>query len=89
MGMNIVRNGPSFDRGSLVVAAAAQGLGVALETLRFAEDEIKNGSLVRLGGDKYAGIKRDLHYLCFRTRDQNTLKIKSFCDWILAQAETQ
>ncbi|MBL7229464.1 MAG: LysR family transcriptional regulator [Pseudomonas sp.] len=88
MEMNIARNGPSFDRGSLVVAAAAQGLGVALETLRFAEDEIKNGSLVRLGGEQYAGIKRDLHYLCFRTRDQNMPKIKSFCDWILAQAQT-
>lgn len=86
-GRNIARNGPSFDRGSLVVAAAAQGLGVALETLRFAEDELLNGSLVRLGGDQYVGIKRDLHYLCFRTRDQNSQKIKRFCDWILAQAE--
>ena len=32
-----VRAGPSFERGSLAIAAAVDGLGVALETRRFAE----------------------------------------------------
>jgi DNA-binding transcriptional LysR family regulator len=40
---------PSFDRGSLAVAAAADGLGIALETSRFAEAEIARGELIAIG----------------------------------------
>ena len=79
-------NGPSFDRGSLVVAAAVQGLGVALETLRFAQIEVDAGSLIRFGGERFRSIHREMHFLCCRTRDQNTPKIQGFCDWILAEA---
>ena len=79
------RNGPSFDRGSLVVAAAVQGLGVALETLRFAQAEVDDGSLVRFGGDSVRSIKRDLHFLCYRTRDQDSAKVQKFRQWILAR----
>lgn len=79
-------SGPSFDRGSLVVAAAVQGLGVALETLRFAEAELVAGSLVRFGGDDFRSIRREMHFLCFRTRDQSAPKIRKFCNWVLAEA---
>ena len=78
------QNGPTFDRGSLVVAAAVQGLGVALETLRFAQAEVDDGSLVRFGGEQVRSIQRDLHFLCYRTRDQNAAKVQKFCQWILA-----
>lgn len=77
--------GPSFDRGSLVVAAAVQGLGVALETLRFAEAELAAGSLVRFGGDRFRGIGREMHFLCYRTRDQNAPKVRKFCEWVLGE----
>ncbi len=54
-------SGPAFDRGSLVIAAAVQGLGVALESLRFAQDELRAGQLVRLGDGRLESLYRDLH----------------------------
>jgi len=81
------RPGPSFDRGSLVVAAAAQGLGIALETTRFAETELDAGSLVRFGAERYRSIARDMHFLCYRTRDQNSQKIRRFCEWLFAGSD--
>lgn len=86
LAMPTAPSGPSFDRGSLVVAAAVQGLGVALETLRFAEAELAAGSLVRFGGDGFRSIQREMHFLCHRTRDQNAPKIRKFCNWVLAEA---
>lgn len=80
------RPGPSFDRGSMVIAAAVQGVGVALETTRFAETEIEAGSLVRFGGDRFAGLRRELHFLCYRGADRESPKIRKFCEWLLAQA---
>lgn len=77
------RGGPAFDRGSLVISAAVQGLGVALESLRFARDEVEAGALVRLGGARYAGIRRDLHFLCWRARDGAAPRIRRFREWIL------
>lgn len=77
------RAGPSFDRGSLVVAAAAQGLGVALETTRFAQAELDAGSLIRFGDGRFSSIEREMHFLCFRARDQSAQKIRRFCDWVL------
>jgi LysR family transcriptional regulator, glycine cleavage system transcriptional activator len=78
--------GPAFDRGSLVVAAAVQGLGVALETVRFAEAELAAGSLVRFGGERFRSIHRDMHFLCYRTGDQNALKVRKFCEWVMAES---
>ena len=80
------QTGPSFDRGSLIVAAAVQGMGVALETLRFAQTEVDTGSLVRFGGERFSSIQREMHFLCCRTRDQDAPRIRRFCEWILDEA---
>lgn len=80
------RAGMAFDRGSLVVAAAAQGLGVALETLCFAQAELDSGSLVPFGGDRFQRIRREMHFLCYRTRDRDNRNIRRFCDWVIDQA---
>ena len=79
------RSGPAFDRGSLVISAAAQGLGVALETLRFAQGEVDAGRLVRLGEGRCEGIRRDLHFLCWRARDDDAPGIRRFREWILEE----
>jgi DNA-binding transcriptional LysR family regulator len=79
------RGGPAFDRGSLVISAAVQGLGVALESLRFAREEVAAGELVRLGGARYASIRRDLHFLCWRARDGGAPAIRRFREWIRAE----
>ena len=76
---------PSFDRGSLAVAAAADGLGIALETLRFAGPELANGSLVRLDGADLRHVERALHFVCYRRSRRNDPTIQAFLDWIVAQ----
>ncbi|MDP4026140.1 LysR substrate-binding domain-containing protein [Methylobacterium sp. NEAU 140] len=77
--------GPAFDRGSLIISAAVQGLGVALESLRFARDELAAGQLVRFGDGSLRSIYRDLHFLCYRERDMGSVKIRRFHAWILDQ----
>ena len=54
-----------FDRGALVVSAAAQGLGLALETQRFLEAELASGEFVILG--QFRPIRPVLHRLMTRT----------------------
>tara|TARA_R110000868_G_scaffold96111_3_gene264471 strand:+ start:16468 stop:17370 length:903 start_codon:yes stop_codon:yes gene_type:complete len=78
--------GPSFDRGSMVIAAAAQGVGIALETTRFAETEIDAGSLVRFGGTNFKGMQKELHFLCYRAVERDSPKIRKFCDWLISEA---
>ncbi|MHB2206409.1 LysR substrate-binding domain-containing protein [Methylobacterium sp. CM6257] len=75
--------GAAFDRGSLVISAAVQGLGVALETLRFAHDELGAGQLVRLGADRVENLYRDLHFICYRERDGALERIQAFRRWLL------
>ncbi|MDE4910638.1 LysR substrate-binding domain-containing protein [Methylobacterium sp. 092160098-2] len=76
-------SGAAFDRGSLVISAAVQGLGVALETLRFARDELAAGQLVRLGAGRFESLSRDLHFICYRERDGALEKIRAFRRWLL------
>jgi LysR family transcriptional regulator, glycine cleavage system transcriptional activator len=82
--------GASFDRGALVISAAVQGLGVALETLRFARDELAAGQLTRLGEGRAASLTRDLHFICYRERDGTLAKIRAFRRWLLdVEAESR
>ncbi len=75
---------PSFDRGALVISAAVQGLGVALETERFAQDELAKGELVRLGKGYFRSVPREMHFLCYRAAQQDIPKIVAFRHWLLA-----
>jgi LysR family glycine cleavage system transcriptional activator len=75
--------GAAFDRGSLVISAAVQGLGVALETLRFAQDELGAGQLVRLGDGRVESLYRELHFICYRERDGQMQKIQAFRRWLM------
>ena len=78
---------PSFDRGALSVSAAAQGLGFALESTRFAEEELKSGVLVRVGGGHLRDVRREMHYLCYRTAQRDLKKVSAFRRWLLAAIE--
>lgn len=77
--------GAAFDRGSLVISAAVQGLGVALESLRFAQGALCAGELVRLGEGRVESLYRDLHFVCYRDRDGKLAKIRAFRRWLLEQ----
>lgn len=76
---------PSFDRGSLVIAAAVDGVGVALETVRFAEAELAHGDLLLLDGPAFRRIERETHFFCSRRAEREHPPIRAFRDWIQAQ----
>ena len=78
---------PSFDRGALSVSAAAQGLGFALESTRFAEDELRSGELVRAGGGSLRDIPREVHFLCYRSAKSEFPKVTAFRRWLLDAIE--
>ncbi len=80
---------PSFDRGSLAIAAAVDGLGVALETRRFAEVELAKGDLVVIDGPSFQRIERETHFLCYRKADRDSHRMTAFRDWLYAQAGAQ
>jgi LysR family transcriptional regulator, glycine cleavage system transcriptional activator len=78
----------SFDRAALVLAAAVDGLGVALESVRFAERELANGELVIVGEGMYKQIERETHFFCYRTADRSSRKIQQFHDWLLRESRS-
>ena len=75
----------SFDRGSLAVAAAADGLGIALETSRFAEAELARGELMALDGPGFRRIERATHFLCYRKTNEERAPIVEFKQWLAAE----
>lgn len=81
--VNLNRQRPSFDRGALVISAALDGLGVALETTRFAQQELLSGDLVIATDDISVNDRRPLHFLCYRSVDGQSSKISKFRDWLL------
>ncbi len=74
---------PSFDRGSMAIAAAADGMGVALETTRFAEQELERGDLVALDGAAFRRIERITHFICYRKASSDNPNLRAFRDWVL------
>jgi len=73
---------PSFDRAALVLSAAVDGMGAALETTRLAERELARGDLVIMGDDEFIPMSRETHFLSYRADDGNTDKVKRFREWL-------
>jgi DNA-binding transcriptional LysR family regulator len=76
---------PSFDRGSMAVAAAVDGLGVALETTRFAEAELARGELVALQSPPLRAVQREVHFMGLRRADREQPQIARFRAWLREQ----
>ncbi len=76
---------PSFDRGALSVSAAVDGMGVALETRRFAERELASGDLVEAGEAEFKRIARETHFLSHRTNEAQVEKVRAFKKWLLRE----
>ncbi|HXP97911.1 MAG TPA: LysR substrate-binding domain-containing protein [Telmatospirillum sp.] len=74
--------GMRFDRSFLAIAAAADGLGVTLESTLLAEREIANGRLVR----PLEGIAQDIqyvgHHLVFPRSSSQRRALRSFMSWL-------
>jgi DNA-binding transcriptional LysR family regulator len=73
---------PAFDRGALAVSAAAQGIGIALESRCFALDELASGELVEWGNGRYHCLVRELHFLSYREAQKNSVPILAFHNWL-------
>lgn len=76
---------PSFDRAALVIAAAADGMGIALESARLAERELRRGELVVLGDGRFEPVRLPMHYLSVRTPEIKTERVRVFSDWLQAR----
>ncbi len=73
---------PSFDRAAMSIAAATDGMGVALESTRLAERELAKGDLVELGKDLFKVIDVVTHTVSWRANEQHVEKVRLFRDWL-------
>ena len=73
---------PSFDRAALAIAAAADGMGVALESTVLAEKELSRGELVILGADAFRPIHQATHFLCQRSGERQRPAVQTFVRWL-------
>ncbi|MGF6722085.1 LysR family glycine cleavage system transcriptional activator [Paraburkholderia sp. GAS41] len=76
---------PSFDRSALAIAAAVDGFGLVLESIRLAERELARGELVEIGRDRFVRFERETHFLSCRTTELNQPKLAAFRQWVLDQ----
>ncbi len=71
-----------FDRSFLAISAAANGLGVALESTRLAESEIASGRLVPVLAGKSIDVRYVGHYLVFPHVAVRRQTLRAFTDWL-------
>ncbi len=79
---------PAFDRAAMAIAAAADGLGITLESTRLAARELERGELVELGGGVFEPVPLELHHLSLRSADRRRGAVVAFAEWVVAQART-
>ena len=77
---------PSFDRAAMAIAAAADGLGVALESTRLAAREMERGELVELGSRSLRPLARAVHFIAARRHDRTRPAVGAFVEWVLKAA---
>jgi LysR family glycine cleavage system transcriptional activator len=77
---------PSFDRAALAISAAADAMGVTLESVRLAERESARGELVEIGTDVFRPIARETHFFAQRANERLVDKVRIFREWLFAQA---
>jgi LysR family transcriptional regulator, glycine cleavage system transcriptional activator len=80
-------NGSRFDRSFLAIAAAAEGLGVALESTRLAERELASGGLVAPLHEKATSVRYVGHHLVFPRYVRQRQTLKAFAQWLLAELD--
>lgn len=77
---------PSYDRASLAISAAVDGLGIILESTRLASRELENNELVELDKDALLPCCREIHFVSYRANESQIQKIKKFRNWLLAKS---
>ena len=79
----------SFDRAALSISAAVDGMGVCLETTRFAERELARGDLIEAGPAVFRHIDAEMHFLSCRSNERHVEKIRAFKDWLLKHGRSR
>lgn len=79
-------HGLRFDRSSMAIQAAADGLGVILETATLAMNELRTGRLVPLAPD-LGCLAFPAYWLTCPARHLNRRTVRRFAQWIEARAE--
>lgn len=74
-----------FDRAYLVIEAAAQGLGFALESSRLADSYLKSGALVPVFSDRKS-IPVHAHHLVYPEAHARWGKVERFVAWVRREA---
>ena len=77
--------GMRFDRSFLAIAAAVDGLGVALESTRLAEREIRKGLLVAPLADVAHDVRYVGHHLVYPSATRQRYPVRAFAMWLLEQ----
>lgn len=74
--------GSRFDRSFMAIAAAVDGLGVALESTRLAEREIAGGRLVAPLAGRAQDVRYVGHYLVFPRAAKARRPVRMFAGWL-------
>ncbi|MDQ0469581.1 LysR substrate-binding domain-containing protein [Labrys wisconsinensis] len=78
-------HGTRFDRSFLAIAAAVDGLGVALESTRLAEREIAAGRLVAPLAGKAEDVRYVGHRLVYPRAGRQRRAVRLFAAWLLGE----
>ncbi len=79
------RIGGRFDRSFLAISAAAEGMGVALESTRLAEKELASGRLVAPLAERSKSIDYVGHNLVYPRNIRPRHPLRVFSDWLLTE----
>jgi LysR family glycine cleavage system transcriptional activator len=80
-----ITRGPRFDRSFMAISAAADGMGVCLESLLLVQRELETGTLVAPLG--FEGLRVNGYTLNLLKSRADLPKLKSFQDWLFAELE--
>lgn len=80
-----IPSGPRFDRSFMAISAAADGMGVTLESTRLAERELARGDLVQLLLNRAHEIRYVGHYLTIPPRARKNAAVRSFLAWLATE----
>ncbi|HQR21869.1 MAG TPA: LysR substrate-binding domain-containing protein [Burkholderiaceae bacterium] len=74
-----------FDRAYMAIEAAAQGLGVALESSRLSESYVKSGALAPVFADRKA-VRVHAHHVVYPEPHGKWNKVERFMTWLRREA---
>jgi LysR family transcriptional regulator, glycine cleavage system transcriptional activator len=79
--------GSRFDRSFMAIAAAVDGLGIALESTRLAERELESGQLVAPLAGRANDVRYVGHYLVFPRVAKARRSVRMFAQWLTQELD--